>query len=856
MKKISVTRILFVVSFLALGMLSYIFYTRLQALIDSYDGVQHATRVTLELEKTIGALKDAETGHHGYLLTHDPGFLESHRKSLREYPDHIARLRYLVADNVEQQNRLQKVAALAERCRESMEQTLESDQNGAVSSSQMLEVKTRVDDLHAHVADMIAAESDLLDSRNIVLQKRIFFTPLFLLVLTLVSLVILFFSFLHLIRQIKMRWKVQKSEQWLQQTVEERTRELQEKNTFNQTLLDASQEWIAVWDRNMRVSLLNDTAAKMMGMAKEEVIGKTLFELYPQAGETKSSIDLKRAMNGEMIRNEAFFSPLSERWIQNYLTPLKDKNGEIYAVLAIAQDVTEIVTSREELRKSQEHFSLLFQVSPVAKTLSQASDGTVIDVNPAWEKMFGRKRADVIGKNAIQIGLSTPEDRAENVRRIAANGGSLHGVEFRFNLEDGKFIYAYTSIVTIDLDGLQCYLSAYFDISERKAAEEKTKQTALQLAEKNAELEEAQRLAHIGSWEWEIVENRISWSDELYNIFGVSQETFVLVYENYLTLIHPDDRDRVHNTVQHAYQTLRPFDFMHRIVRPDGTTRTLHGRGEVIVDEQNNPVRMTGTTQDMTETALMTAALEQKNRELEKKNEELASFTYIASHDLQEPLRKIQTFTKRISDEESASLSEKAKDYFARIEKAVSRMQRLILDLLNYSRTADAVKEFEKVELSALLEDVLEHLKEKITATHTSVHIEPLPQIHAIPYQIQQLLTNIIANAIKFARPDVPPEIHISATVFDAQKNDEAPDLLKRKYHRITIADNGIGFEPSFNERIFGLFQRLHGKSEYEGTGIGLAICKKIMENHSGTIIARGEKGQGARFIFFLPIRG
>lgn len=649
---------------------------------------------------------------------------------------------------------------------------------------------------------------------------------------------------------------MQESGQWLQQTIDERARDLEEKNAFHQVLIDASQEWAVVWDKDLRITMLNDACAKAMGKVKEDILGKTLFDLFPQSAGTRPELELRRAFAGEVIRNEAFFSPLTQRWVQNYLTPLKNDAGEVYAVLTIAQDVTEIMSSREELRKSQEHFSLLFRVSPVAKMLSNADDGTIMEVNPAWEVMFGKQRADVIGRHIVQAGLFAPEAYADMQSRITENGGSLQGNESEFKLDNGAVIYTSSSTVTIHLDGTLCYLSAYFDITERKAAEEKTKETARQLAEKNAELEEAQRLAHIGSWEWDIPENTISWSDELFNIFGISRDSFKPDFESYLTLIHPDDRDRVEQIIRQAYQTLQPFDFMHRIVRPNGSARILHGRGEVFVDERKNPVRMTGTSQDITEMAMMTATLEQKNRELEKKNEELASFTYIASHDLQEPLRKIQTFAKRIAGEENASLSDKARDYFFRIEKAVSRMQQLIYDLLNYSRTADAVREFEKVELSDVLEEVLENLKEGMIATQATVQAEALPQVHVIPYQMQQLLTNIISNAIKFARPELPPEVRITSTLYDAEKETEVPDLLKRKYYRICVADNGIGFDAAFNERIFGLFQRLHGKTEYEGTGIGLAICKKILENHSGTIIARGELGKGASFIFFLPVRG
>lgn len=710
-------------SLLALCLLSYLFYNRLQALMESYYGVNHATEVTLELEKLIGALKDAETGHHGYLLTGDQKFLNSYNAGLREYPQHLNRVKFLIADNTTQQKKLQHAETLAQRCERLMQASL---QTGKQNDPQLLEGKLAMDDLQEHIANMIAAENELRESRNMVLQRRIFFTPLFLLVLTLAALTMLVYSFLQMIRQVNLRHKIQENEEWLKQAVDEQTRELSEKNFFNQSLLNNSQEWIAVWGKDMRMVMVNEACAQMMGVDKNEVVGKLLYDVFPHASGSKSEIDLKKAFEGETIKNDVFYSPLTERWIQNYLTPLKDKNGEVYAALVIAQDVTKIVQSQEELQKSQQHFSQLFRLSPVAKTLSHASDGTVMDVNPAWEKMFGKKREEVIGKNTARIGMSNPEDRAQLARLIDENNGNVHGIELSFKVDEGRFVHAYTSVVSLDLDGVQCYLSAYFDISERKAAEEKT--------------------------------------------------------------------------------------------------------------------------------ARMTQALEQKNAELRSMVEELASFTYIASHDLQEPLRKIQTFSKRITNEETTLLSDKAKTYFGKIELSAARMQRLIQDLLNYSRTGNAVKKFEPVELKSLVEEVLDSLKETIVATQAVVQVEPLPKIIAIPYQMQQLFTNIISNSIKFAREGTLPEIRISATVFDGERNSGIAGLQKIKYHCITVTDNGIGFDGAFREQIFGLFQRLHGRSEYEGTGIGLAICKKILENHAGMIQADGEKGKGARFTFYLPI--
>jgi len=273
----------------------------------------------------------------------------------------------------------------------------------------------------------------------------------------------------------------------------------------------------------------------------------------------------------------------------------------------------------------------------------------------------------------------------------------------------------------------------------------------------------------------------------------------------------------------------------------------------IFITEENERIYI-GTLQDITVQHNKEIQLLEQNSTLEKMNRELASFSYVASHDLQEPLRKIRMFTRRITEKETDALSENAKDYFTRIENAATRMQQLIDDLLNYSRTNTAQVHFESTDLDQLLEDVSESLKEKIIQTNAVIESSGLQTANVIPFQFQQLLTNLFTNSMKFTRPGVPPHIRISHNIINGEKIKEIPVLRKTKYHQYTITDNGIGFEPQYNDQIFGLFQRLHGRNEFEGTGIGLAICKKIVENHNGIITATGRIDQGATFDIYIPV--
>jgi light-regulated signal transduction histidine kinase (bacteriophytochrome) len=248
-----------------------------------------------------------------------------------------------------------------------------------------------------------------------------------------------------------------------------------------------------------------------------------------------------------------------------------------------------------------------------------------------------------------------------------------------------------------------------------------------------------------------------------------------------------------------------------------------------------------------------TKELEASNAELEKMNKELQSFAYISSHDLQEPLRKIQTFATRIKGKEADNLSDYGKDLFKRMQDAAQRMQTLIQDLLAYSRTSTTEHKFQTTDLNTIIAEVKEDLKEELKAKHATIQLIQICDVDIIPFQFRQLMHNLIGNALKFSKPSHPPLIQIECEIATGQKLKNDRLLPQKKYCHITISDNGIGFEQQYSEKIFEVFQRLHGKGEYEGTGIGLSIVKKIIENHHGIITAKGELNKGATFDIYIP---
>jgi len=258
--------------------------------------------------------------------------------------------------------------------------------------------------------------------------------------------------------------------------------------------------------------------------------------------------------------------------------------------------------------------------------------------------------------------------------------------------------------------------------------------------------------------------------------------------------------------------------------------------------------------QDVSQQTNTKQELENKLRDLARSNNNLEQFAYVASHDLQEPLRKIRAFGDRLFLKYSEVLDDTGQDYLNRMQNAAGRMQILIEDLLKFSRLARLESNFESVDLNLLFQDVISDLEDSIMQSEAKVESDPLPQIMIDPSQFRHLFQNLLSNAIKFHRPDLPPFVKIS---YSYETN--GPEIGGRKipkiksHHRFEIRDNGIGFDEKYLDRIFNIFQRLHGRHEYPGTGIGLAICKKVVDNHHGIIVAKSKPNQGSVFIVIIP---
>ncbi|HLN52978.1 MAG TPA: ATP-binding protein [Lentimicrobium sp.] len=452
-----------------------------------------------------------------------------------------------------------------------------------------------------------------------------------------------------------------------------------------------------------------------------------------------------------------------------------------------------------------------------------------------------------------------PEDRVriEKIRKNTIERKEAGTWEYRIIAKTGEIKHVKAISNTIEVSGTKILVGSLQDITREvsKLHQLEKRQEELRIA--NLELktslkiiEHAELSAGLGHWLINLDTNEFTFSENLQKMtaYPLNEE---FNFERVLNLIHPDDRQNLIETSLKDYQMNRTSVSVFRLLRQDGNIRYIKGTSDRMKINKVNLI--VGIAQDITSLIDKEIMLEEKNILLERQNEELASFNHMASHDLQEPIRKIMVLSKMILDKEEQKLSKDSLNYFNRMLHAANRMQSLINDLLDYSRANNPNSIKVKSDLNKILKESLHNLKEDIAIKEAVVNAARLPVLTVIPSQIQQLFINLLDNSLKYCKDHAAPVINITSKTVPGDLITGFGLKKIAYYHCITFSDNGIGFEPKYANKIFEIFQRLHGKNEYSGTGIGLTICKKIIQNHNGYITATGTPGEGAIFNIFLP---
>lgn len=368
-------------------------------------------------------------------------------------------------------------------------------------------------------------------------------------------------------------------------------------------------------------------------------------------------------------------------------------------------------------------------------------------------------------------------------------------------------------------------------------------------------LAQTEQMLNYGIFVWDLVKNEISWSAGLYDIFDVAAEDRVdlIAPDWFYAHVLEEDREILRHTVLDAVAAQRGFECEYSIITDKGVVKNVISRANLVMDDNRLPVRMMGNTHDITQVKKVENELKRNLRELKRSNTELEEFAYAASHDLQEPLRKITTFGSRFKHKYGDLVGSEGQMYIDRMQTASDSMRVLIDNLLDLSRVTRADHMFEPVDLGKLVRLAQSDLEILIDESKASIVVADLPVVEGIPTQLRQMFTNLLSNALKFAKLGTMQLIEISGERLGRREMEEHFLVADKTYFRIDVKDNGIGFDQEYEEKIFQIFQRLHGKSDYPGSGIGLSICKRIAERHQGLISATGKTGEGAVFSIILP---
>jgi signal transduction histidine kinase len=631
---------------------------------------------------------------------------------------------------------------------------------------------------------------------------------------------------------------------------------------------------------NFIVQLANEGMLEILGRTSE-MIGKplesSLTEMRTQG--------LMKILNHVYATGETYHAPTfpatllingerEKRYFDLVFKPYYLEKGDPVpaGIYCVAYNITRQILAQKEVERSEHRFRTLIENATVATGLYVGPELTIQYANDILTGSWGRD-SSVIGKPLEE---AVPELKGQPflhyLENVFATGIPYTGVEEEAWLKvDGKlqsFYFNFTYKALRDNDG-KVYGIHHMsvDVTGQVLARK-------ELEERKEELQLAIDVADLGTFTVDLLTNMAVYSKRVMDWFGFSRQGHSM--EEIQQRVHPDDRPQVISALalNEGSKENRHHDVSYRVVNPkDNVTRYLRSFGRMYFTAGGKPYKMVGMIQEVTQQMLYqqflqeseaelqrkvterTHELEKVNEELRRTNNNLEEFAYAASHDLKEPIRKVQVFTDRLKEELTEKLSADQNRLFERVENAAQRMSNLIDDLITFSHVGRVIMNVEPVNLNEKVQGVLEDLELEIDQKAAEIRVGPLPVISGQKRQLQQLFQNLVGNALKYSKPGEAPQISITSPAVSS-KADRIPESFLQdgnRYCLIEVRDNGIGFEKQDAERIFNVFTRLHGNTEYRGTGVGLSIAQKVVQNHGGYIWAEGEVGKGASFFILFP---
>ena len=610
----------------------------------------------------------------------------------------------------------------------------------------------------------------------------------------------------------------------------------------------------------MILEVAND-AALAVWQAGEDVIGKRLTEIVPEMGK-QPFLDLMKDVYSNGVTRYGFEAPAffirqdgkrDERFFNFIYVPYRDVNETIIGVLILATDVTEQVQAKKLLIENEERLRIATEILGLG-TWEYDPINDVIHWSEKTVELFGFPPGSKINL-ADALNTINSEDRPRVIAAIqwALDPRSKGKYDIEYTLTNSrdktqKILRANGQAFFDANDKPYRLIGAALDITDRKKAEEEIKASEARFRLLATSIPQI-------VWTNDKKGNTNYISGQFEKFTGQNPEES---YQSWRALIHPDEKEKIIAKENQAIENGAGWEEEFRLKNiATGTYRWFLGNSKPLKDVNENIIMWVGSASDIQslkeqstwlehQVQERTRALKELNQTLKLSNEDLQQFAHVASHDLKEPIRKIKTFSNRLHDDYKDLLPEKANGFLTKIRSATDRMYSMIEGVLSYSTTAAINQPKEQVDLNEIVGQIQTDLEVPILEKQGILIADGLPTVEGAPVLLYQLFYNLVNNSLKFSKAEVPPVITIRSQVVTIEGN---------PFAKITVSDNGIGFNEEDAERIFTTFTRLNSKDRYEGTGLGLALCKKIVQRHSGFIYAHGEKNVGAQFTVSLPIK-